>query len=81
MSNQSGEKEVFEPVTLGDLADKGLNLTAHCRDCGHWERLKPDQLGLPLSRSIPSLERAFVCSVCKSKNTCAMPEYIRPKVM
>ena len=79
--NQTEKKavEVFEPATLGDMVALNIFITAHCRDCGHWDRLNPESLGIPLTRSIPSLEAAFVCSICKSRNTCAMPEYRKPK--
>jgi hypothetical protein len=36
-------------------------------------------LPLPKTRSIPSLEGVFRCTICQSRNTCAMPEYKRPK--
>lgn len=68
---------VFEPATLADMMTLGIGITAHCRKCGHWKRLLPDRLGLPLTRPVPSLEGVFKCSICGSRNTCAMPEYRR----
>jgi len=70
---------VFEPARLSDIIDLGIAITAHCRNCGHWARLDPANLTLQKTRTLPSLEGVFLCTICQSRNTCAMPEYIRPK--
>jgi hypothetical protein len=80
-ARQSGKSqgEVFEPARLLHMISLGINITVHCRECGHWLRMDPKTLPLAKSRSIPSLEGVFRCSQCNSRNTCAMPEYVRPK--
>lgn len=70
----------YDPVTIADLVSGGAELTAHCRRCGHWKTVNP--VGLPDrfdSRTLPSLEGAFRCSRCGSRNTCAMPLYAPQK--
>ncbi len=76
MKRQAGP--VFEPVTLGDLAGQGLKITIHCRACGHFAEADPARLPLPVERAVPLLDGAFVCRICGSRNSCAMPLYPRP---
>jgi DNA-directed RNA polymerase subunit RPC12/RpoP len=76
----SGSKSAiprFEPVTVGDLVEKGLRISIHCRACGHWSEVDPAGLPLPLSAEIPRLEGAFRCTRCGSRQSCAMPLYPR----
>jgi hypothetical protein len=67
----------FEPVTVGDLVDKGLRISIHCRACGHWSDADPACLPLPRTAEIPRLEGAFRCTRCNSRKSCAMPLYPR----
>ena len=67
----------YEPATIGDMIEGNHGITAHCRSCGHWTELDPAKLPLHPERSIPSLEGAFTCSMCKGRDTCAMPDYGR----
>ena len=68
-------QEKLDPVTIADLTVGNNGLTAHCRDCGHWKELEPKNLPLPPNRAVPSMEGVFKCSLCGSRNTCAMPDY------
>ncbi|MFZ1814501.1 MAG: hypothetical protein WBO55_19995 [Rhizobiaceae bacterium] len=68
-----------EPVTLGELKSKRLKMSVHCRKCGHWAFTDPAILTLPDERTIPSLDGAFSCTRCASRDSCAMPVYPRPK--
>lgn len=77
-SSKTGKPEHFEPARLSDMIALGISITAHCRKCGHWARLDPAALGLPASVAIPALENRFLCGLCGSRDTTAMPEYRRP---
>jgi hypothetical protein len=66
-----------DPVTIGDLADEGLKMTIHCRTCGHWAEADPATIPLSRQRALPALEGAFRCTLCGSRNSCAMPLYPR----
>lgn len=76
MERQAGP--ALEPVTLGDLAGQGLKITIHCRACGHFAEADPARLPIPANRAVPQLDGAFVCRICGSHNSCAMPLYPRP---
>jgi transcription elongation factor Elf1 len=69
--------QVFEPVTVGDLVERGLKMTIHCRACGHFAEAEPAAMKLPPGRPVPQLDGAFRCSLCGSRNSCAMPLYPR----
>jgi hypothetical protein len=75
--NMKKEPIEYEPATIGDMIEGNHGLTAHCRTCGHWTELDPAKLPLHPERSIPSLEGAFKCAMCKGRDTCAMPDYGR----
>ncbi|MCB1451797.1 MAG: hypothetical protein KDJ67_17065 [Nitratireductor sp.] len=66
-------------VTLADLERAGLSLTVHCRQCGHWSEVLPAALALPMEQEIPGLDGVFRCSICSSRDSCAMPLYPRKK--
>jgi hypothetical protein len=70
-------RTLFEPVTLGDLAGRGLKITIHCRACGHFAEADPALLPLSQGRPVPQLDGAFVCRICGSRNSYAMPLYPR----
>jgi hypothetical protein len=66
----------FVAVTISDLISEGAEVSAHCRDCGHFRTLLAETLpgrfrGVP----VPALEGVFRCSRCQSTNTTAMPLY------
>jgi hypothetical protein len=66
----------FTPVTISDLIEAGAELSAHCRDCGHFKTLPAGTLPNRLhDLPVPSLEGKFRCSCCHSTNTTAMPLY------
>jgi hypothetical protein len=58
----------FTPVAISDLIAAGAELSAHCRNCGHFKVLAP--AGLPdrlYSRAVPALEGVFRCSHCQGR--------------
>jgi transcription elongation factor Elf1 len=69
--------QIFEPVTVGDLIGRGLKMTIHCRACGHFVEAEPVGMKLAPGRPVPQLDGAFKCSVCGSRDSCAMPLYPR----